>query len=175
MLVTLLLIAGGVLPAYAQGGDGEKPADPLGGATEFAKATKHADVTLILDWTPNTNHTGFYVAQALGYYDEANLSVSIQEPTDLLVENVVTSGVAQFGVGYQEFATYALADGVPIVSVAAIIQHNTSGFVALHDQDPLSRPADMSGKKYGGFGQPALENAVLNRLLEVRRRTARHD
>jgi ABC-type nitrate/sulfonate/bicarbonate transport system substrate-binding protein len=166
MLVTLLVMAGAALPAYAQGGDGEKPSDPLGGATEFAKATEHTDVTLILDWTPNTNHTGFYVAQALGYYDEANLTVSIQEPTDLLVENVVTSGAAQFGVSYQEFATYALADGVPIVSVAAIIQHNTSGFVALHDRDPLSRPADMSGKKYGGFGQPGLENAVLNRLLE---------
>ena len=60
-------------------------------------------MTLILDWTPNTNHTGFFVAQALGYYDEANLDVSIQEPTDLQVEAVVTSGAAQFGVSYQEF------------------------------------------------------------------------
>jgi ABC-type nitrate/sulfonate/bicarbonate transport system substrate-binding protein len=146
----------------AQGGD--QP-DPLGGATEFAKAGEPTDVTLILDWTPNTNHTGFYVAQALGYYEEANLTVSIQEPTDLLVETVVTSGAAQFGVGYQEFATYALADGAPIVSLAAIIQHNTSGFVSLHDQDPIVRPADMAGKRYGGFGQPDLENAVLNALL----------
>ena len=59
-----------------------------------------------------------YVAQALDYYDEANLDVTIQEPTDLLVEAVVTSGAAQFGVGYQEFFTYALADGMPLVSVA---------------------------------------------------------
>ncbi len=65
----------------------------------FAKARRSAtSVTLILDWMPNTNHTGFYVAQALGYYEEANLDVSIQEPTDLQVETVVTSGAAQFGV-----------------------------------------------------------------------------
>ena len=151
-------------PALAQ--DSTPTPDPLGGATEFARADERTAVTLMLDWTPNTNHTGFYVAQALGYYDEANLDVTIQEPTDLLVEAVVTSGAAQFGVGYQEFFTYALADGMPLVSVAAIIQHNTSGFVALAEDDPLARPADMGGLRYGGFGQPDLENAVLNTLLE---------
>lgn len=160
IIVSIALLAVVILPASAQGDD------PLGGATEFAKADEPTEVTLILDWTPNTNHTGFYVAQALGYYEEANLTVSIQEPTDLQVEAVVTSGAAEFGVGYQEFTTYALADGMPVVSLAAIIQHNTSGFVTLHDQDPISRPADMAGLRYGGFGQPDLENAMLNRLLE---------
>jgi ABC-type nitrate/sulfonate/bicarbonate transport system substrate-binding protein len=163
LLVTLLLILVIAAPVYAQ--DGGEPADPLGGATEFAQAGERTSVTLILDWTPNTNHTGFYVAQALGYYDEANLDVSIQEPTDLLVESVVVSGAAQFGVSYQEFMTYALADGQPVVSLAAIIQHNTSGFVTLHDQDPISRPADLAGLRYGGFGQQDLETAIINTLM----------
>jgi ABC-type nitrate/sulfonate/bicarbonate transport system substrate-binding protein len=154
-----LLLAG--LPAAAQD---EEP-DPLGGAVEFATADERTAVTLILDWTPNTNHTGFFAAQALGYYDEANLDVNIQEPTDLLVEAAVISGAAQFGVSYQEFFTYARADETPVVSVAAIIQHNTSGFVSLHDQDPLSRPADLAGLRYGGFGQADLENAIINRLI----------
>jgi len=165
-LLTLLIaawLAAASAPALAQDGS---EADPLGGATEFARAEARSSVTLILDWTPNTNHTGFYVAQALGYYDEANLDVAIQEPTDLMVETVVVTGAAQFGVGFQEFATYALADGQPIVSLAAIIQHNTSGFVALAEDDPLARPADMGGLRYGGFGQPDLENAMLNTLLE---------
>ena len=162
-ILIVVLLAAASVPALAQDG-GE--ADPRGGATEFARAEERASVTLILDWTPNTNHTGFYVAQALGYYDEANLDVTIQGPTDLMVETVVVTGAAQFGVGYQEFATYALADGQPIVSLAAIIQHNTSGFVALAEDDPLERPADMGGLRYGGFGQPDLENAVLDTLLE---------
>lgn len=150
-------------PALAQ--EGTPTPDPLGGATGFARADERTAVTLMLDWTPNTNHTGFYVAQALGTYDEANLDVTIQEPTDLLVEAVLASGAAQFGVSYQEFFTYALADGMPLVSVAAIIQHNTSGFVTLADHDPVARPADLVGLRYGGFGQPDLEMAIINTLL----------
>ncbi len=69
-------------------------------------------------------------------------------------------------MSYQEFFTYARADKMPLVSVAAIIQHNTSGFVTLHDQDPISRPADLAGLRYGGFGQPDLEKAVINALIE---------
>src|SRR5512147_1314047 len=94
MIVSLLLIAALIAPVYAQDG-GDQPADPLGGATEFAKANERTAVNLILDWTPNTNHTGFYAAQALGYYDEANLDVTIQQPTDLMVEAVVQTGAAQ--------------------------------------------------------------------------------
>ncbi len=162
IVISLMIVIGISAPVYAQGPDGN---DPLGGATEFARADERTDVVLMLDWTPNTNHTGFFVAQALGFYDEANLDVSIQEPTDLLVESVVVSGAAQFGVGYQEFMTYARADGMPVVSVAAIIQHNTSGFVTLGDQDPISRPSDLAGLRYGGFGQPDLENAIINTLI----------
>ena len=36
-------------------------------------------VTLMLDWTPNTNHTGLYVAQAKGFYKDAGLDVTILE------------------------------------------------------------------------------------------------
>ena len=60
--------------------------DPLGGATTFAKADKPTTINLVLDWTPNTNHLGFYVAQAKGYYKEANLTVEIQQPGDVQVE-----------------------------------------------------------------------------------------
>ena len=156
-VVLVLLVA--AAPVFAQGGDS------LGGATEFAQADERTPVTVMLDWTPNTNHTGFYAAQALGFYDEANLDVTIQEPTDLLVEAVVADGLAQFGVSYQEFTTYALAEGQPVVSLAAIIQHNTSGFMTLAESYPLDRPADMAGLRYGGFGQPDLEMAVIDALL----------
>ena len=39
-------------------------------------------ITVCLDWTPNTNHTGMYVALANGYYDEAGLDVSIVQPPE---------------------------------------------------------------------------------------------
>ncbi len=163
--VLIIIVMGSVLVALPAAAQDDGGADPLGGATEFARADERTAVTVILDWTPNTNHTGFFVAQARGYYDEANLDVTIQEPTDLQVEAVVSTGAAEFGVTYQEFFTYALADEMPLVSVAAIIQHNTSGFVTLHEEDPIARPADLAGLRYGGFGQPDLENAIINQLI----------
>ena len=39
-------------------------------------------ITFCLDWTPNTNHTGLYVAQAKGYYEEAGLDVEIVQPPE---------------------------------------------------------------------------------------------
>ncbi len=137
-------------------------ADPLGGATTFAKADKPASVNLMLDYTPNTNHLGIYVAQAKGFYQDANLTVEIQQPGDVQVEQIVATGKAQFGISYQEQATFSRANNTPIVSVAAIVQHNTSGFAALHDKHALKTPADLAGLKYGAFGseveKPMLDN-----------------
>ena len=86
------------------------------------------DVTIMLDWTPNTNHTGIYVAQAQGLYEAAGLNVEIVIPGETDVHQVVATGSADFGISYQEGTTFARAEGIPVVSVAAVIQHNTSGF-----------------------------------------------
>lgn len=157
------------LPVFAQG-DGDDAGntttpDPLGGATEFATLDEPTDVRLMLDWTANTNHTGFYVAQTLGYYDEANLNVEIIEPTDIFPENALDSGIVDFGVGFQDFSTPAMAAGADIVSIAAMIQSNTSGFATLAEQQTLESPADLAGLDYGGFGFVDLENAILNTFL----------
>ncbi|MBQ5862587.1 MAG: ABC transporter substrate-binding protein, partial [Peptococcaceae bacterium] len=39
-------------------------------------------ITLVLDWTPNTNHTGIFVAQENGYFDEAGIAVEIVQPPE---------------------------------------------------------------------------------------------
>jgi len=139
--------------------------DPLGGATTFARTATPTDVTIMLDWTPNTNHLGLYVAKAKGYYAEANLNVTIQPAGDIAVDQVVSSGAAQFGISYQEGVTYSRAAGLPVVSIAAIIQHNTSGFVALSAKKPLKKPADLVGLRYGSYGSPIIERAVLDALI----------
>ena len=43
----------------------------------YAADGENEKITFCLDWTPNTNHTGLYVAQAKGYYEEAGLDVEI--------------------------------------------------------------------------------------------------
>ncbi|HIQ05908.1 MAG TPA: ABC transporter substrate-binding protein [Anaerolineae bacterium] len=120
-------------------------------------------VMVMLDWVPNTNHTGIYVAQAKGWYSEEGLDVEIIQPGETGVEQVVATGSADFGISFEEQVTQARAEGVPIVSIAAIIQHNTSGFAAPADRG-IKSPKDFEGKKYGAFGSP-IERAMLAQLM----------
>ncbi len=110
-------------------------------------------VTIMLDWVPNTNHTGIFVAEANGYFNDVGLDVRIIQPGEVYAEAAVVSGVADFGISFQEQVTLARADNVPIVSIAAVLQHNTSGFASLSEINVTS-PADFEGLRYGSFGSP---------------------
>ena len=103
-------------------------------------------VTFVLDWTPNTNHTGVYVALEKGYYAEEGLDVEIIQPSDMGADTMVASGTAQFGVSYQESVTFARAENVPLVSIAAVIPPNTSGF-GVPKEKKNKNPAGFVGKK----------------------------
>ena len=122
------------------------------------------NVTFMLDWVPNTNHAGIYIAKEMGWYEEAGLNVRIVEPGESVVEQVVAAGSAEFGISVQESVIPARAAGVPIVSIAAIIQHNTSSLMSLAE-DGIEQPGDLAGKTYGGFGGP-LESALVKTLTE---------
>jgi ABC-type nitrate/sulfonate/bicarbonate transport system substrate-binding protein len=122
------------------------------------------DVTLMLDWVPNTNHTGLYVALDKGWYKEEGLNVKIVQPNEGGTTQLVATGKAQFGVSHQEEVTQARASGVPVVSVATVIQHNTSGFASKKGSG-ITRPREMEGKRYGGWGSPT-EEAVLKAGIE---------
>jgi len=123
------------------------------------------DVTVILDYVANTNHTGMYVALDQGYYAEEGLNVSIIEPTEGATATLVAVGKGDFGISYQEDVTIALtsADPLPIKAIAAVIQHNTSGFATYADKD-IKSPKDFEGKTYAGWGGPG-EEAVLKAVM----------
>lgn len=120
-------------------------------------------VTVVLDWTPNTNHTGLYVAKEKGYFKKQGLDVDIISPGETGADQLVASGKADFGVSYQESITQARVQNVPIVSIAAVIQHNTSGFASPVKKE-IKSPKDFVGKTYGGWGSP-VEKAVLKSLM----------
>jgi len=121
-------------------------------------------VRVVLDWSPNTNHTGLYVARDKGFFAEQGLEVEIVQPGDAGADQMVASGEAEFGVSYQEGVTLARTNGVPIVSIAAVIQHNTSGFASPAEKN-IRTPKDFEGKKYGGWGSP-VEEAVIDSLMQ---------
>ncbi|MFE8700529.1 ABC transporter substrate-binding protein [Cytobacillus sp. FJAT-54145] len=121
-------------------------------------------VTVVLDWTPNTNHTGLYVAADKGYFEEEGLDVEIIMPGEAGADQLVASGQSEFGIGYQESVTQARVQGVPLVSIAAIIQHNTSGFASPVEKN-IKEPKDFEGKTYGGWGSP-VEESVIASLMQ---------
>jgi len=121
-------------------------------------------VSVVLDWTPNTNHTGLYVAKDKGYFEEEGLDVEIIMPGEAGADQLVASGKAEFGVSYQESITLARVQDVPLVSIAAIIQHNTSGFASPVDKN-IKTPKDFEGKAYGGWGSP-VEKSVIASLMK---------
>ena len=106
-------------------------------------------VTVVLDWTPNTNHTGIYVALANGYFEEAGLDVQVVQPPEDGAVTLVASGKAQFGVSFQDSLAPAFAGDspMPVTAVAAIIQHNTSGIVSRAGEG-MDTPRGLEGKKY---------------------------
>ncbi|MFI1987778.1 ABC transporter substrate-binding protein [Actinoplanes sp. NPDC020271] len=122
-------------------------------------------VQVSLDWTPNTNHTGLYVAQAKGFFKAHNLEVEIVQPGDADPASLVAADKIPFAISAQEALTQARAEGAPLVSVAAIIQHNTSGFASPKDRN-LTRPSQYAGKTYGGFGG-AIEEPLLKTLVKA--------
>ena len=68
-------------------------------------------VTFMLDWTPNTNHTGLYVAKEKGYFKDAGIDVDIVECAEAGAEASVADGKADFGVSFQ-YAEQPSPDGL---------------------------------------------------------------
>ena len=123
-------------------------------------------ITFVLDWTPNTNHTGLYVAQEKGYFEEAGLDVEIVQPPEDGAEVLVASGKAQFGVSFQDSMAAALSGdkALPISAVAAVIQHNTSGIISRKGEG-MDTPKGMEGKSYATWNGP-IELATLQQVVE---------
>lgn len=157
----LLLLLSTVLLVAGCGNTGKTPERNSGDGSQPEELT---DITLMLDWSANTNHTGLYAAQELGYYKEEGLNVKIVQPGAGGSDALVAAGKADFGVSYQESVTLARTQGVPIVSIAAVIQHNTSGFAAPVDRG-IRKAADFEGKAYGGWGSP-VEEAIMKSIME---------
>ncbi len=135
-------------------------------SSEISEDSKELDeVTVILDYVANTNHTGMYVALDQGLYEAEGLKVNIVEPTEGATATLVAVGKGDFGISYQEDVTIALAseDPLPIKAIAAIIQHNTSGFATYKDKD-IKSPKDFEGKTYAGWGGPG-EEAVIKAVM----------
>jgi len=135
----------------------------FGGVPAARADTKTEAVKFALDWTPNTNHVGIYVARALGYFKDAGLDVTILPYTDTAPAMLIANGAADFGIG--DIGLYSQrAAGAPIEAVYAVTQAETGRVIVKADRSDIKSPKDLDGKTYGGFGSD-WENTLMRAVI----------
>ena len=151
LILTAALIAGTLAPAVAVPAEEEKELTP---------------VTLCLDWTPNTNHTGLYAALALGYYEDAGLDVQFVQPPENGAVLMCAAGQADFAIDAQDTmaASLDLDEPLDVTAVAAILQHNTSGILS-RAGDGITSAKGLEGKIYSTWESP-VELAMIRYCME---------
>ncbi|MBI1800300.1 MAG: ABC transporter substrate-binding protein [Chloroflexi bacterium] len=104
-------------------------------------------VTLQLKWVAQAQFAGYYAAKEKGYYDAENLDVTIRPGgPDIIPEQVVASGQAQFGLDWLPSLLSSRESGSPLVNVAQVFQK--SGMLSIRWKDTsLKGVPDYKGKK----------------------------
>jgi putative hydroxymethylpyrimidine transport system substrate-binding protein len=167
---SLLLLAPMLLwMAVACGGDEPTMVLPTDVPTEVPPTLEPTmvpptKVQLALDWYPNANHAGLYVAFEEGYFEDENLEVEMYTPSDpSTVNQTVAAGSDDFGINYQPDVLIARSRGVPVVSVAGLVQHPLNSVQSLVSSN-ITRPSDLAGRKVGYPGIPTNE-PLLDTML----------
>ncbi len=135
------------------GGGGAEPGAPKG-------------ATLVLDFQPNAVHSGIYAAQANGYFKDAGLDLTIQEPSSTADSaKLLEAGRADFAVMDINDFGIARERGLDLVAIAAIVQRPLASVIA-GDRNEIRTPADLAGKTIGVTGVPS-DDAVLDTVLRA--------
>lgn len=121
-------------------------------------------VDFLLDWTPNTNHSGLYVAKEKGFFKEVGIDLNIQPASEDSSSDLVINNKAPFTIYFQDTMATKLAKGAPITAVAAIIEHNTSGIISKKETN-ITTAKNLEDKNYGTWNDP-IELAMIKSMLE---------
>jgi putative hydroxymethylpyrimidine transport system substrate-binding protein len=135
---------------------GEKSDDTTGAATE--------PLSLTLDFYPNPDHAGIYMAKKLGYFREAGLDVSIQTPSDPAAPiKLVAAGQTDLAISYEPEVMLAHEQGLDVVAVGAVVDRPLTSLIWLKK----SRIAGVGGlrdKTIATAGIP-YQDAYLKTIL----------
>ncbi len=147
-----ILIVAACAPAAAPTGSGAEataaPAEEMAGS-DCAEMTP---INLQLQWVAQSQFAGYYAANAKGFYADHCLDVTILEgAVDIVPQQVVASGQAQFGIAWVPKVLASRAEGADLVNIAQVFQHSGTLEVSWADA-PVATIADMAGKKIGTWG-----------------------
>jgi ABC-type nitrate/sulfonate/bicarbonate transport system substrate-binding protein len=155
-------LGAGVTALTAWGGRGGSGASNTQAANDGVPLT---NVSLALDWTPNTNHTGIFVAQQLGYFAQRGINLQIVPYGSTAPETLIGTHKTDFGISYQDGLTEAAVSGGDIVSVFAITQ-KTDVVIGVRADSAIKNPAQLDGKTYAGYGGP-MEVPMLQYVIRA--------
>ncbi len=135
---------------------GEKSEDTTGGASE--------PLSLTLDFYPNPDHAGIYMAQKLGYFREAGLDVSIQTPADPAAPiKLLAAGKTDLAISYEPEVMLAREQGLDVVAVGALVDRPLTSLIWLK-KSGVKGVADLRGKTIATAGIP-YQDAYLKTIL----------
>jgi putative hydroxymethylpyrimidine transport system substrate-binding protein len=135
---------------------GEKSEDVTGAAT--------TPLSLTLDFYPNPDHAGIYMAEKLGYFSDAGLDVSIHTPADPAAPTkLVAAGQTDLAISYEPEVMLAHEDGLDVVSVGALVDRPLTSMIWLA-KSGIKGIGDLRGKTIATAGIP-YQDAYLKTIL----------
>lgn len=134
-------------------------------------AEKQNEVSLALDWYPNSNHSGIYSAIDEGFFENEGIDLEVYTPSDpTAIISSVASGRDEFGLSYHPDILQAQSAGLEIVSVLSISQHPLNSIMTLTKSN-IKSPKDLDGKVIGYPGIPSnkamLETVLANEGVDI--------
>ena len=126
-------------------------------------------IVIALDWTPNINHIGFFIARELGYYQDAGLDVKIIDPSEdnyaITPAKKVETGIADFALCPMESIISYKTKSNPfnLIATATIYKEDLSAIVTLKDNG-ASSPKDLDNKVYASY-QARYEDEIVKQMI----------
>jgi len=123
--------------------------------------------SLTLDFYPNPDHAGIYMAQKLGYFEEAGLDVSIETPSDPAAPvKQVAAGQSDLAISYEPEVVLAREQGLDVVAVAALVNRPLTSMIWLKESG-IKGVADLKGKTIATAGIPYQDKFLETILARV--------
>lgn len=123
------------------------------------------DLSLMLDWFVNPDHAPIIVAQELGFFADAGLTVDITAPADPSdPPRMLASGQVDLAVGYQPQLHLQVHEGLPLTRVATLVATPLNCLTVMAD-GPVQSIADLKGRKIG-YSVPGMETALMGAMLD---------
>jgi putative hydroxymethylpyrimidine transport system substrate-binding protein len=123
--------------------------------------------SLTLDFYPNPDHAGIYMAEKLGYFEEAGLDVSIATPSDPAAPmKQVAAGRSDLAISYQPEVALAREQGLDVVAIAALVNQPLTSMIWLQ-KSGIKGVGSLKGKTIATAGIPYQDKFLETILARV--------